>query len=84
MKNLKKNFFTICLIFSLSLGVGFSFIPVDATAQELEVGGEIGGGNRCYTKLTDDSSVNSMACTGSSGECAWAAGDGSKKASCPN
>lgn len=80
MKNLKKNFFAIGLMLSLFLGVGFSFVPINANANELE----LEGGNRCYTKLTNDSSVSSMACTGSAGECAWAAGDGSKKARCPN
>lgn len=39
MENLKKKLFTIGVIFSLSLGLIFSFVP-DADAQEIVVFGE--------------------------------------------
>ncbi|WKD85062.1 hypothetical protein KCTC32516_00400 [Polaribacter huanghezhanensis] len=44
MKNLKKNLFTIGLAFSMMLGVGFSFVPQNARASEIDPGkGELYG-----------------------------------------
>jgi len=78
MKNLKKNFFSIGLAFSMILGIAFSFVPQEANARNAELSQ---GARKCYTKSDNDTSKSSYFCNGNS-PCQWAAGDGSKWRKC--
>lgn len=75
MKNLKKNFFSVGLAFSMLLGVVFSFIPKEANAiQEITQEGTI----KCHHNANGSGTTNFCAGT----ECVPTSGTGSTFKKC--